>query len=173
MSEHQFEWVSQPFSRVRGMPIVIEIPTVEEVRALRNGPESRDLDAALADLEVASRLVEGAIAAAVRHGDERCGWGYDGHRSATPWVESVMGTSRGRALGRVRVSRFAELGLQFWADAVSAATLGVEQAWALGRVASISPMARHCCSTSRSPCHTGRSRWRSTTGSASPTRTAR
>lgn len=125
------------------MPIVIEIPTAEEVRALRNGPESRDLDAALAELEVASRLVEGAVAAAICHGDDHCAWGYDGHRSATPWVESVMGTSRGRALGRVRVSRFAELGLHRWADAVSAATLGVERAWALGRVAGNPRVRQH------------------------------
>ncbi|MGA1344706.1 MAG: DUF222 domain-containing protein [Ilumatobacteraceae bacterium] len=117
------------------MPIVIEIPSVEEVRALGNGPESRDLDAVLVALEAASRSVEAVMVAAVEHGDRTGAWGHDGHRSATPWVTAVTGCSRARAVGRVRVARFAELGLERWVAAVADASLGIDQAAALGRVA--------------------------------------
>jgi hypothetical protein len=118
-----------------GMPITIEIPTEEEIREVRNSEDSRDLDALLAELEIASRQVEAAIIDAVRHGHDTGAWAVDGHRTTVQWVTAVMGTSRGRALHRTRTSRFATLGMRLWAAAVSDASLGIEQAWALARTA--------------------------------------
>ena len=125
------------------MTTVIEIPSAEEIRQVRNGSECRDLDRLLADLEVMSRQVEAAIVETIRHGDDTGAWAYDGHRSAAPWVVATSGVSRTVANARVRVARFRELGLHAWADAVADATLGVDQARALGRTASNPRVREH------------------------------
>jgi len=133
--ERMFDSLSHPGRRVATMTTVIEIPSTEEIRPVRNGVESRDLDGLLAQLEVASRQVEASIIEAIRHGMTTGAWAYDGHRSATPWVAATMGVSRAVAAARVRVARFRELGMHAWADAVADATLGIDQARALGRTA--------------------------------------
>ena len=117
------------------MPIVIEIPTDEEVCTAGTSGRPGDLDQLLIALEIASRQVEASIVSAVRHGDQSGAWARDGHRTATQWVTAVMGVPRSTALARVRTSRFASLGLHRWAAAVADATLGREQAWALARTA--------------------------------------
>jgi hypothetical protein len=128
---------------VNAMPITITIPTAEEIRDVHNSAESRDLDELLGSLEIASRQVEAAIVDVIHHGCRHSAWAYDGHRTATQWVTAVMGVSRSRALGRVRTIGFAALGLHRWADAVSNGTLGIEQAWALGRTAANPRVREH------------------------------
>lgn len=125
------------------MTTVIEIPSAEEIRRVRNGAECRDLDRLLADLEVMSRQVEAAIIETVRHGDETGAWAYDGHRSVAPWLVAASGISRTSANARTRVARFRELGLYAWADAVANAELGIEQARALGRAAANPRVREH------------------------------
>lgn len=131
------------------MPTVISIPSAEDIRQVRNGPECRDLDALLAALEVVSRQVEAAIIEAVRHGDDTGAWAYDSHRSVAPWLVATSGISRSSANARARVARFRELGLHAWADAVANASLGIEQARALGRTAA-NPRVREHLSDSES-----------------------
>jgi hypothetical protein len=122
---------------------VIEIPSAEEIRRVRNGTECRDLDGLLADLEIISRQVEAAIIETVRHGDETGAWAYDGHRSVAPWLVAASGISRSSANARTRVARFREIGLHVWADAVANAALGIEQARALGRAAANPRVREH------------------------------
>ena len=124
------------------MPIVIQIPTAEEIRDAHNSAEVRDLDDLLAELEIAGRQVEAAVSCALAHAIDESAWAHDGHRSAIGWVTSTMGVSRSRAIARVRAARFTDLDLHLWAAAVSSAQLGVEQAWALAKV-SANPRVRN------------------------------
>jgi hypothetical protein len=125
------------------MPILIEIPTAEEVCAAGHSGQPGDLDQLLVALEITSRHVEAAIVNTVRQGDQTGAWARDGHRTATQWVTAVMGVPRSIALNRVRASRFASLGLHLWAAAVADATLGREQAWALARTAANPRVRNH------------------------------
>jgi hypothetical protein len=91
------------------MPIVIQIPTAEEIRGAHNSAEVRDLDDLLAELENAGRQVEAAVSCALTHAIDESAWAHDGHRSAIGWVTSTMGVSRSRAIARVRAARFTGL----------------------------------------------------------------
>jgi hypothetical protein len=117
------------------VPTIIEIPTPEEIAELRNSLDSRALDEAVVAVEMARRVVEARAIDLVRRADVTGSHFLDGHRTITPWVESVAGVSTATARHRTRCAHLTEKGLHSWVAAIADGTIGVEQAIALGRVA--------------------------------------
>ena len=125
------------------MPMVIEIPTAEEIAELRNSSDSRALDAAAVAIELARRLVEARSIDIVRHADATGAHFHDGHRSTTPWIETVTGVSTATARHRTRCAQLIQRGLHRWVAAIADGSIGVEQAIALGRVAANQRVREH------------------------------
>ncbi len=131
------------FATVSPMPIVLEIPTSEEIAALRNSFDQRLLDDAAIALEAARRTVEAAIVDLTRHAEATGAFAYDGHRGVIPWMTAVLGTPHATSVQRARCADLPIKGLHLWTAAFANGSLGVEQAAALARVAANPRVKEH------------------------------
>lgn len=111
--------------------LVVELPSSTEDWA---GFTGRDLDAKVAELNVAGRRVEAAMVGATEFADRTGHFQDDGHRSASSWLMATTNCTRGEATARVRAARMSRRLAQV-SEEFMAGRVGIAQVRELARLA--------------------------------------
>src|SRR5690606_32956870 len=111
--------------------LVVELPSSTEDWARFTG---RDLDAKVAELDVAGRRVEAAMVGATEFADRIGHFQDDGHRSASSWLMATTNCTRGEATARVRTARMSRRLAQV-SEEFMAGRVGIAQVRELARLA--------------------------------------
>lgn len=109
----------------------MDLPTVREEWARFAG---RELDAKVAELDVAARRIEAAIVGATEHADRTAHYSSDGHRSVSSWLMATTNCTRGEATARAKTARLTRQ-LTKVAEQFLAGRVGVAQVRELARLA--------------------------------------